>query len=221
MPVSQDVVELTIPESRRVSIAGSIVHRTVDLETIRRRWIQGIPVTGPARTLIDLAAIVDVERLSVILDHALADRMLSAQTLHRLLREMDRRGRKGVGSLARLLAARTVGSTMPESLFEWRLMRVLRAYGLPRPIAQYSVSLADGRMARLDFAYPESLLAVEADSYRHHSSLTSWSSDRVRNNELLALGWRVLPVTYQDLVTSPDVVADQVRRCLKTATFGR
>jgi very-short-patch-repair endonuclease len=67
----------------------------------------------------------------------------------------------------------------------------------------------------LDFAYPEERLAIEADSYRHHSSLTDWSRDRVRNNELVALGWRILPITVLDLAHRPGHVADQVTRALK------
>jgi very-short-patch-repair endonuclease len=220
IPISEELVELTIPERRRISIPGAIVHRTVDLATIRRRWIQNVPVTGLARTVVDLAGVVGEDQLAVLLDHALAERMVSAQTLRRFLSDLERRGRKGAGRLVRLLAERSMESAAPESLFEWRLIRMLRAHGLPRPIAQYRVRLGSGRRARLDFAFPDSLLAVEADSYRHHASLTDWSRDRVRNNELMALGWRVLPVTYRDLVTTPALVANQIERCLNAPIFG-
>jgi very-short-patch-repair endonuclease len=116
--------------------------------------------------------------------------------------------------LTRLLAVRLDQYTTTESAFEARLMRTLVANGLPRPFAQLPVRLPSGGVARVDFAYPEALLAIEADSYRHHSSPADWSRDRVRNNELVALGWRVLPVTYRDLTADPKKVADQIRRCL-------
>jgi very-short-patch-repair endonuclease len=95
------------------------------------------------------------------------------------------------------------------------LAKVLAKAGLPLPVREFPIRLADGREKYIDLAYPEALLAVEADSYRWHSSLKDWSEDRARNNELIALGWRVLPVTYHDLRTNPGRVADQVRRCLE------
>jgi very-short-patch-repair endonuclease len=80
---------------------------------------------------------------------------------------------------------------------------------------QFRVRLPSGRVARFDFAYPNARLAIEADSYRYHSSLLDWSRDRVRHNELIALGWRVLPVTFSELRTDPIGVAHQVARCLR------
>lgn len=85
------------------------------------------------------------------------------------------------------------------------------------PICQHEVRLQTGQRAYVDFAYPEALLAIEADSYRHHSSLAAWSRDRVRNNELVAMGWRVLPVTFRDLTSRPSAVADQIARALAPA----
>jgi len=66
----------------------------------------------------------------------------------------------------------------------------------------------------LDGAYTEVLLGIEADSYRHHSSRTDWSRDRVRNRALTAVGWRILPVTWDDLVDDPTGVAQIVDRGL-------
>jgi very-short-patch-repair endonuclease len=97
--------------------------------------------------------------------------------------------------------------------FERRLAAALSEARLPVPVREFPVRRPDGTVKYVDLAYPEYLLAVEADSYRYHSSLKQWARDRVRNNELMALGWRVLPVTYEDLRANPAAVADQVRRC--------
>ena len=55
----------------------------------------------------------------------------------------------------------------------------------------------------MDFAWPDVRLGLEADSYRHHASRRDWARDHTRNNLLTALGWRVLPVTWQDMVDRP------------------
>jgi very-short-patch-repair endonuclease len=219
LPVPDGHVEITVPECRRIRIAGARLHRTTDLATLRRRRIDGIPVTTPSRTVVDLAKVLDPDQLEAVLDHTLAERIVSVRSLTTTLASRPSRGRRGTALLARLLAQRPAGRA-PESRFESRLLRALTAFGLPHPTTQYSVRLPNGRTARLDFAYPEALLAVEADSYRHHSSMTAWSRDRVRHNELMTLGWRVLPVTFRDLLSDPAAVADQVARCLQGATFG-
>jgi hypothetical protein len=66
-------------------------------------------------------------------------------------------------------------------------------------LAQYRVLIPDGSEVFLDFAYPDVKLAVEADSYLWHASLAAWQRDRARNNDVVALGWSILPLTY-DLV---------------------
>ena len=76
------------------------------------------------------------------------------------------------------------------------------------------MQLPSGRMAYLDAAYVGPRLAIEADSYRHHSSRTDWSRDRTRNSELVTLGWGVLTVTYHDLEVNPAAFVNKVRRRL-------
>ena len=68
--------------------------------------------------------------------------------------------------------------------------------------------------SRVDLAYPEALIAIEADSYRWHSSPQAWSRDVARNNTLTSLGWVVLHFTWQQVTEQPDVVTKHVRRAL-------
>ena len=134
-----------------------------------------------------------------------------------MLRRLDtvgRQGRRGAGTLAGLLAERSDGRPCATSVFERRLLARLRAAGLRLPRPQFAVVLPDGRRAVLDDAYPDGLLALEADSYRHHSSRTDWGRDHVRNRWLIAIGWRILPVTWDDLAEPGDMI-DAVRRGLQ------
>jgi very-short-patch-repair endonuclease len=71
--------------------------------------------------------------------------------------------------------------------------------------------MPDGSEVFLDFAYPDVMLAIEADSYLWHASLADWQRDRARNNELVALGWSILPLTYDLVVHTPAEAARQVR----------
>jgi very-short-patch-repair endonuclease len=213
----EERIELTVPERRKVWLPGCTIHRAVSLEPAEIKRVDGIRVTSVARTVIDLAAVLPKVQLELTLDHVLAIRLASVVQLERRLRFLGRQGRKGAGGLASLLDARPSGRRAPESEIERQLLRVLRLHRLPKPECQYQVRLSQGRRAFLDFAYPAALLAIEADSYRHHSSLGDWARDRARNNELVALGWRILPVTAVDLRTNPESVADQVARALASS----
>jgi very-short-patch-repair endonuclease len=208
------LVELTIPERRHIEVPGVIVHRAVRLDRVDVRRSDGIPATGLARTVVDLAAVLSPSESDAVLDHVLGERKVSASQVRRCLERLGSRGRRGAGVLSDLLASRQTGPRRPESTFEWRLLRALSANRLPPPIPQYVIRLPNRRTARVDFAYPEARLAIEADSYRYHSGLGSWSRDRARNNHLIALGWRVLAVTVDELRENPRSVADQVAQCL-------
>jgi very-short-patch-repair endonuclease len=208
------LIELTIPERRRIDISGVILHRAVRLERADVRRCDGIPTTGLARTVVDLAAVLPPPEMNSVLDHVLGERRVTVSQIDRCLKGLGRPGRRGTGALSDLLLSRSTGRRSPESTFEWRLLRALSVNHLPAPIPQYVIRLPNRRTARVDFAYPEALLAIEADSYRYHSGLASWSKDRARNNHLIALGWRVLAVTADELRKDPTSVADQVARCL-------
>lgn len=199
-------LELTVPLSSRPRLPGV---RRADLARADIDRSGAIPRTRVARTLIDLAA-VDSALAAEALDTALSGRLVTTDYVRRRLETLGRQGRKGAGALIRLLAD---GPARAESTFERRLLRLLQDAGLPRPMPQYEVTLGDGRQVRLDFAYPPVLLAIEADSFRHHSSRRDWARDRIRNRELTAMGWRILPATWEDLTPSSPLLG-QIRRGL-------
>jgi very-short-patch-repair endonuclease len=83
---------------------------------------------------------------------------------------------------------------------------------LPEPETQYPVYEHGRVIARLDLAYPDRKLAIEADGYRWHAGRARWQSDLARRNRLTALGWRIIHVTWSDLRDRPDEVVERVRR---------
>lgn len=70
-------------------------------------------------------------------------------------------------------------------------------------------------MGVVDFAFPASCLAIEADGYRWHSGRVHWEHDRERRNRLTLAGWRVIHVTWSDLSRRPEAVIETVRRALE------
>lgn len=175
--------------------------------------IDGMAVTEPKRTLIDLAAVAREGVWETALDTFLRQGMSLDDFVDRFLATAER-GRNGTRMIRRLLEQRRGESGVPEQSFERKMLRFLRAHGLPAPVCQHPVQLPSGRPVRLDFAYPDLMIAIEGQSYRWHSDRRDWEGDRARLGELASLGWLVIEVTWRQLHDSPEEVAARIRRAI-------
>src|SRR4051794_16796817 len=93
----------------------------------------GIPVTTPARTLFDLAAVVTPDQLEHAFNEADYRRLTSPVSLDALVSRYP--GRRGTQAIRRVLDNhRKNGETRTRSDLERRLLTLLDAHGLPRPI---------------------------------------------------------------------------------------
>ncbi len=72
-----------------------------------------------------------------------------------------------------------------------------------------------GRRVRLDFRIPGTRVAIEADGYAHHATLSAFEGDRVRSNALTAAGYRVLHWTWQALRERPEELIDELWATLR------
>jgi hypothetical protein len=196
MPSGEEVLEISVLESRRLSLPGVRIHRVSKLDLVDRIARNGLCVTSPTRTAIDLCGRLSRTELDEVLDYVFTRRMSTPDYLRRRCVALGRQGRHATVRLIDTLDARQPTKRAPESAFERKVFDLLAEIGVPAPIPQYEIVLPDGTVARFDFAWPERMLAIEADSYTHHSGLSAWSADHVRNAAAVALGWRILPVTW-------------------------
>ena len=180
--------------------------------------LRGTLVTAAARTLLDIASLVSDEVLESALEDALRRGLVSMARLEWQLRTEGRRGRAGTAALRNLLEAR--GHLAPtESTLETKVARWFRSTCLPPPARQHRV-LADGRfIARIDFAYPDARVAIEAMSYRWHSGRREWLRDETRFRRLKDLGWRVLEVTDEDISTRGSRLEAEIAQLLGFTLF--
>lgn len=213
-PSTAAPLEVTVDRSIGTKHRGIIVHRSPLLPADVRR-IQGMPVTTAARTLLDLGAVGDEEMVEQALEDAIRRRLVDIPTLRRRLDADGARGRNGTATLRGLLRSRSRGYTPTESVLEVKLARLIRQSPLPAPVQQHVVRHRGVTVARVDFAYPEHRLAVEADSYTWHSGRRAWARDRQRSNRLIDLGWRVIYVTHDDVVHRSTEVVSRIAVALK------
>lgn len=158
---------IDVTTQRKISTAGVRVHRC-ELTSIDVMRVGSLPVTTPVRTLLDLAAVLDEDRLEDCLEEALHRRLVRLPELHARFVALGTRGRKGAGRLHRLLEMRGEAWAPNESEFESMLFRVLWRAHLPLPERQYEVWDGPNFIARLNFAYPNKRVAIFADSYKWH-----------------------------------------------------
>lgn len=194
------------------------MHRLSELAPAEVTHLDRMCVTTLPRTLMDLAAIEPRERVEDALDDALRRRLVSVAKLRWFLETHAGRGRKGTATLRALLEERPARALV-DSPLERRVWDLLVRRGAPLPVRQYDVYDGSRLIARLDFAYPDERVAVEADGYTWHSGRRAWSRDLARRNALTARGWSVLHVTHDEVTRRPEEVAQRLCDLLRTRTL--
>lgn len=191
------------------------VHDVATMPERDRTVVRGVPVTSVERTLADVGAVVPAASLEAMTLEAVRLRITTVGALRDRLDEGDA-GRFGPPTLRRLLD-RWTDFEAAESVLEARLRRLVRRRRLPEGVPQLDVYDGERFVARLDLAYPDEKIAVEADGYRWHGDPARWRADLARRNELTRLGWQVLHFTWNDLKFDEQRVAATIAGAVNRA----
>ncbi len=204
--------EVTTYRHRRLQTPRLIIHESRFLEEGRdTTFIDGIPVTTPTRTLVDLSSVASIEEMEIALDY-FAHRGLSDASSVR--RDLDRLQRpRGTERIEAVLRMKIADGAPPESPLESRAAMVMRDAGLPVPVAQLEIRDDAGLIGRVDFAWPDQMVVLEVDGFSAHGYRAASERDQRRQNRLVASGWRVLRVSHGGLVDPARIITD-LRRSL-------
>jgi very-short-patch-repair endonuclease len=209
-------VEVTVPEPRDPRSPLAVVHRTRVLLDVDRTTLDGIPITTPARTIVDLAGDLGEEALDAAFESGLRRGLFTVPFVRWRLQELGGKGRAGAARLRAMVDARRPGDRVLESRLEVKVWRLLLRSGLPKPVRQHPIRLG-GRRYRLDFAWPAFRVAVEADGFAAHGGRRAFHADRRRTSSLVSAGWRVVPVTWEELTARSDQWLSALGRTLALA----
>jgi very-short-patch-repair endonuclease len=210
LPLGNGLPEVTRPRGWRQQ-PRIVQHRSL-LSPDEVEVVEGIPVTGLSRTLLDLAPVLSREQLERAMNEAevlgLTDRVSVPVLLERYPR------RRGTATLRAILddAQRARGVTRRE--LERRFGEVLASTDLPRPHRNADVAVA-GRFFEVDCLWRAQRLIVELDGGFVHRTWRSSERDRERDRLLVADGWRVVRVTWRQLRDDAPAVMADLRRLLR------
>jgi hypothetical protein len=213
-PLKVESPTVTVSHRSSHRFAGVTVHQSTDLLEAHTCRVDGLVATTPPRTIIDLSQTLSIPRLDRLLDNALAGGLVDIGELADLLLALSRKGKKGVRRLRRLIEGRTDGPVAHTSELEGLLLDLIRRAGLPAPVREFRAPWLKSIEGRVDFAYPDQRLIVEADSRRWHAMNDAFEVDRRRDNAAQVAGWRVLRFTWRMVADEPLAVVSTLRQAL-------
>lgn len=171
--------------------------------------VNKIQVTNVAVTLAMMGVALSHNHLEKALDSALrkgaSERWISESNA-----ALRRLGFQGTRFLDRVLDQPGRAGAVPDSWFERRLANTLRASGMPPLQLQYPV----GRF-RIDGAWPEVKLGLEAHSREFHFGRQAEFGDQNRDFVIASHGWELLYVTWR-MLERPSELVERIRAVYET-----
>ena len=212
----EDVADLDLgcPHSVNVRLGGVSVRRTASVTARDLVVVQGVRCTNRARTLCDLASVVDPFTLERAFDDVIR-RGAIPKWIHDTAERAAAPRLPGPGRVIELLELHAKRGTVRGSWFEKLIELCLDHPELSDLVIQHTLRDDVGRhVATFDLALPDAKLGIEGHSRRHHFGARHEASDEHRDNAAGALGWDVMYLGYADVHDTNavrDLVVDRVR----------
>jgi hypothetical protein len=206
--VTPNQPEISVLVPRHPRLSDATVHRVAHLDPCDVEQRSGVGVTTPHRTIVDLATRLQPDLLSRIIDEGTVARRWTVAELLACASRLSSSGRIGIEDLRQLLAARAT-EPRAESVLELRMVRILAPYA---PFETQFELVLEGKVIRLDIAWPWWRVAAEVDGWGVRSgSRSKFDQDRYRMNLLEAHHWRIAHLTS---AMAPATVLRDVGRLL-------
>jgi very-short-patch-repair endonuclease len=194
------VIEVISPRRTGRGRPGLAVHYSCCLMSADRAVVRGIPCTSVARTLLDLAAVVDLRALERACDQAEVLRLFDLRAVNDVLARTI--GHPGARALKTVIAAANEPA-FTRTEIEERFLALCREACLPHPEVNAQVVLGGGEAYEVDFLWRRERLIVETDGRETHGTRRAFERDRRRDQRLMLHGWRVARFTWRQVVYEP------------------
>ncbi len=167
----------------------------------------GIPVTTPARTMVDLGTELGSLALERAVNEADKRDLIDPETLRSRLD--DYAGEPGSRVLRELLDKRTF--RLSDSALEVLFRPIAAEAGLPPPLTKQRVNGFE-----VDFYWPDLRLIVETDGLRYHRTPATQARDAQRDRAHVLAGMTPLRFTHYEIKHEPERVRSELTRAAAT-----
>jgi len=209
LPEWDTTIHVTIRGRHGPRPPGVHVHGASSLNRSEVRVLEGLLATSPLRTLLDLAATIDLPTLERVVEEALVQKLVTERKLRQAIR--GKAGRRGIPKLRAILEQhREPGITRSEA--ERRMRRLIRAAQLPEPLTNARV-----HGFSVDFYWPDLGVVVEVQSHRFHLTKAALERDTRKAAKLTAAGLTISYVTYLQMRDEPFAVVARLAQLLTRA----
>lgn len=210
-----DCARVVIPKSRTNRIPGVRVHETRLLRPSDSTMIEGLCVTTPARTLVDLASETREQRYFDNVDRCVAHRHLEISDLAATYQSLTRQGRPGRLLIEGYLSSRLESAPVSSSELEYLFDEIIRSSGLSKPVPQFRPPWYDGGRGIVDRAWPAARLIVELDGRSFHDTMRAKRDDLRRDRMAVRNGWSCVRYGYLEVTRGPREMVDEIRDILR------
>jgi very-short-patch-repair endonuclease len=209
LPVApENEIDILVVGRHRRSLSGVTVRSIDRLADGELRRVDGLPVTSPSLTLLDVAGDLSRAELTAAIHEARVQRIISdGQLRSTLAAHPNRRGARPLGAFLQTEGSAKVTRSHAERI----ALRLMRDHGLD-PESDVWIG-----PYRVDFLFRAEKLIVEVDGFRFHATPERFAADRRRTAALMGMGFVVFPLSWSDL---NDGAGDAMSRLL-AALAGR
>jgi|GEM_PF-262061 len=186
--------------------SGIRLHRIAVIDPRDTRTRRGLPVSSPARALIEYAASAPPQGLEEAVAEARVMRLVRSGELEAAL---QRAGRTRGAAEMRAFLADEGGPEITRSHAERRFRRYLREARLPEPIANQALA-----GYAVDFLWPEERVVLEIDGFAFHAHRRAFERDRRKDQRLADAGYHVIRVSWNQFTREPLALIAHIARIL-------
>jgi very-short-patch-repair endonuclease len=194
-PPSAGAIDVTVVGRKPAARRGIRVHHVAAIHPLDVRVHAGIPITSPARALVDIACDLTDRDFERAFDEAIVKRLMTLAAVRAMLLVNGRR--RGADRIRAFMSAERT-TTMTRSEAEEMFLALVRKAELPAP----EVNARIGRY-EVDFCWRGEGVVVEIDGYAFHSSRAALERDHRRDAELQQMGFIVIRISWRELRHEP------------------
>jgi len=203
-------IDISLPSAVGRSRPGIALHRSPALAPLDVTTVDNIPCTTVARTLFDLAEVLDQRGLERAVEQAEVLRIFDRREVDLLLTRAV--GRRGAPRLRGVLDS-DAEPALTESELEEAFLALCETHDLPRPEVAVRVATGEGHL-KVDFLWREQRLVVETNGYSFHRQRQAFERDHRRDALLGLAHWKVRRFTWGQVTGDAQLVAATVRAAL-------